>query len=249
MTHTPLINWLRLEDLLARACELEVRAFGADHRFESFHAFCLEFDGFSGSLALSYGTRDAVDTAAEEGEGDPTFCYRAAELLPDCWRHRDVPRADPEAYWAAAAPMLTQYQELMAGDPDEEIAEFFWLRFEHLAESVVRRMLDRDAFHYLRREREFVAYALCREERLEELEDRIARLYPGYNRATMELVDHPRPGEDRPGICDGRTCGRSLARAELARCTYCQGWFCEDCASRHGHAELARRQSLFLHDP
>lgn len=246
MTGTPLINWLRLEDLAARACEMEIRAFAAQHRGERFHACCLRYDGFQGTLGMAYGTREAVEAAVAENRDELGFNYRAYELDPRTWHYDETPRLDPEGYWGAAAPLLAAYRDLMGGDPDEEIAEFFWLRFEYLAECVLRRLMDRDAGRHLRQEQEFLVYCFGAGENVEEVEDRLSRLYPNYNRAGMEFASHPRPGEERPGICDGAECGRSIARPNLRRCTFCGGWFCEVCMFEHGHPELTRRQRFFL---
>lgn len=243
-----LINWHWLEDLLVRACELEIREFSERQGDDPCFAFCLEFEGLDGSIRLSYGTRAAVDAAArrlqlELGDG---IAYRSVELQPENWRFRDEPIADPEGYWSRAKPLQAQYAAIMSEDNEPEKAEFFWLRFEYLTECVIRRLTDRDAFRRLNTERDFLAYSLCREECMEELEDRLVKLYPAYRRATMEWSTSARPGEFDAGSCDGTACGRSLARAVLARCTHCQGWFCEACREEHGHPELAKRQSFWL---
>jgi hypothetical protein len=241
----PLINWLWMEDLLVRASEAEVRGFGEAHPNAVFFAFCLEFDGVEGSFRYSYGTHRAIDAAMERHRvaGNRT-CYRCIQLDPQNWTHRDAPVADVDGQWSALQPVLATYREAMAEDPEPEAAEFYWLRFEYLAECTVRRLIDRDAFRYLPREGEFIAYSLCRDERLEELEDRIEKLYPAYRRATMEMVRHPRPGEMEAGICDGTRCGRSMA-ASLYRCTHCQSWYCESCSGDHWHPELSERRPFF----
>jgi hypothetical protein len=242
----PLINWLWLEDLLVRASEAEIRAFGEAHPDALFFAFCLEFDGVDGSFRYSYGTRDAVEATVEQKRREGgRFCYREAELHPDGWEHREEGVTDAEGQWTRLQPVLAPYRELMREDPEPDVAEFYWLRFEYLAECAIRRLIDRDAFRYLPREAEFVAYSLCRDERLEELEDRLEKQYPAYRRATCELLTHPRPGELEAGICDGTTCGRSLARAVLYRCTYCQGWYCENCSEVHWHPELSEKRPFF----
>lgn len=243
----PLINWHWLEDLLTRACELEIRRFGEAHGGESFFAFCLEFDGLEGTLRLSYGTRAAVDavvsSAMNSAEG--VTSYRAVELRPENWQHRDIPILDAEGYWSRARPLLDQYRELMADDLDADQTEFYWLRFEYLTESVVQRLIDRDAFRHLRRDREFLAYSAGDAERLEELEERIAKLYPNYRRATSEWVDQARSGYFRGITCDGPQCGDPPVEEELTRCTGCHLWFCPTCRAEHRHPELTLRQSFF----
>lgn len=245
----PLINWHWLEDLLVRACEVEIRAFGQRHPEERFFAFCVEFDGIDGSLRLSYGTHDAVEAAARESRRsspDDPLNYRSLELQPRNWKFRWEPRFDPEGHWSRMAPLLDQYAELMAEDREPEEAEFYWLRLEFLAECAVRRLIDRDAFRHLWREEEFLAYPFCSEERLEELEDRIEKLYPAYQRATAEWAEQPRPGDFHAGRCEGTRCGKLRTRASLVRCTHCQAWFCDQCRPTHLHPELAQRRPLFM---
>lgn len=238
----PLLNWHWLEDLLARACELEIRCFGQDHPEETFFAFCLEFDGLEGGLQLSYGTRDAVEAAAGV---DPGVCYRALELRPQYWKYRAVPVLDAEGYWSRARPLLEQYRELMADDLDPDQTEFYWLRFEYLTECVIQRLIDRDAFRHLGRDREFLAYSAAETERLEELEERILKHYPHYRRATSEWVDQARSGYFRGITCDGEFCGDPPAEEDLTRCTGCHLWFCPQCREGHAHPELSRRQPFF----
>lgn len=243
----PPINWHWLEDLLVRACEVEVRLFGQRHPEERFFAFCLEFDGLTGTFQTSYGTREAVDGAARRlglELGPDVINYRAVELQPENWTYRGEPAKDPEGHWARMEPLLGQYADLMGDDREPDEAEFYWLRLEYLAECAVRRLIDRDGFRHLWRDEEFVAYPLCQEERLEELEDRLEKLYPAYRRATQEWISQPRAGEFHSGLCEG-SC-RPKATGPLTRCTHCQGWFCEPCRLRHSHPELAVRQPLFL---
>jgi hypothetical protein len=244
----PLINWHWLEDLLVRACELEVRVFAADHPDESFFAFCLEFDGLDGAMQLSYGTRAAVDGAfrrriAKGREDAPD--YRTVELQPEFWSRRTAAVVDPEGYWSRARPQLEMYRELMAEDRDPDEAEFYWVRLEYLTECVLRRLIERDGFRPLRRDPEFLAYSFCPTERMEELEARIEKLYPNYRRATQEWIEQPRPGYFQGITCDGPTCSDPPAEENLTRCTYCHGWFCERCKSEHRHPRLAERQSFF----
>lgn len=271
-----LINWHWLEDLLVRACEAEVRAFARRHQDEEFFAFCLEFEGLSGELAFSYGTRgvveDAYATLAADPDEEPLY-YRAVELNPEHWRYRREPVRDEDGSWARARPILAAYAEAMQEDPESEVGEFLWLRFEYLAESVIRRLVERDGFRALPREAQFLAYPAAEDERLEELEERILKLYPNYRRATAELVDHPRPGELSSENCEAEGCPNAASRPEIAdlttvltqeelrhtltvldhwreelglqRCTYCDAWLCEACGEQHAHPELARRQSFF----
>jgi hypothetical protein len=240
------INWLWLEDLLVRAFELELRAFADNHSGESFFAVCLEFDGLNGSLGLSYGTRRAVDEGflARQAKREGVVYYRAVELRPEHWSFRLQPVLDPEGVWRRLQPAIERYAGLMQEDLDPEVAEFLWLRFEYLADSVLQRLTERGAFRYLGRDAEFITYSANEHEALEELEDRIVKCYPHYNRATVELVDHPRPGELPATGCEAVDCPDPLA-ASLARCTHCQQWLCEGCRSHHTHPELFRRGALF----
>ncbi len=243
-----LINGLWLEDLLVDACEAEIRRFTAEHRGVRLYAFCLEYDGIAGSMGLSFGTRADVErelARQSPGGGDPT-CYRAIELDPASWRFRSVEVADREGHWERAARVLALYRETIDGaEEDPEAAEFLWLRFEYLAECVVRRLLDRNAFEPLSREPEFLAYATTDCESLEELEDRLARLYPDYRRATMEWGEHARPGAVRARRCEGDPTHRRPNPDGLARCTVCQTWFCTECQAEHGHPELRSRLPFF----
>ena len=247
LTAKPL-NWHWLEDLLVTAGDLEVRAFGLAHSEEIFFAACLEYDGLEGSLAWSFGTRDAVEAvvAAADPRTRDDLCYRAVELQPENWEYRRMPVQDPEGLWDAPRRLLDQYREIMNEDLDPEVAEFYWLRFEYLAESVVQRMLERGSFRYLNREGEFLAYAYNEHETLEELEDRLARFFPGYRPATMEFVEHPRLGELPAHVCAGRHGRERLSTlTALGRCTACQKWYCPRCSQSHHHPELRARRSFF----
>jgi hypothetical protein len=243
-----LINWHWLEDLLVRACELEIRTFGLNHPEEPVFAFCLEYEGLDASLNFSYGTREAVETAVsslraeDEGEG---VCYRAVELRPEHWRFRRQPRQDPEGVWSDAEPILERYRENMQEDAQPEVTEFLWLRFEYVAECVAQRLLERGTFRYLNRELEFLAYAANEHESLEELEDRLSKLFPDYRRATVEYVTRPRLGQLSSRNCRGSRCRRRPRPALLTRCTYCQGWFCDRCLEEHSHPELFSRRPFF----
>ena len=122
-----LINWLWLEDLLVRACELEIREFGLEHREEEFFALCLEFEGLTGSLDLSYGTRESVERAASERVCDPDqgcTCYRTLELRPEHWAYRRLAIADPEGVWKRAQAILDRYRNAMGEDGEPDVAEF-----------------------------------------------------------------------------------------------------------------------------
>ena len=243
-----LINWLWLEELLVDACETEIRRFGAEHPDEPVYAFCLEYDGLAGTLGLSYGTRRDVERelarqAAELGEHT---CYRASELRPDGWRYRNEGVADREGYWERASRVLAVYREAIDNsEEDPEAAEFLWLRLEYLAECVVRQLKERDAFAPLRRDEEFLAYTATDCESLEELEDRLSRLYPHYRRATIEWAEHARIGSVRSRRCQGDPAHRQPNPDGLARCTVCNTWLCRECQGTHEHPELAERQSFF----
>lgn len=259
-----LINWPWLEDLLVRACDAEIRAFGAAHPEARFFAFALEFDGLTGTLHLSYGTRESVENAfAALPHPDPEEmpCYRAVELRPENWTYRCRPVLDPTGSWDAAEQVLEKFRTNVSGDrqpailadldPDAdekaaEIVEFYWLRFEFLAECVVRRLLEKDPFNSLNRETEFLAYACNEHEYLEELEDRLQKLYPRYRRATAEWVAHPRFGLPSFQGCRGEGCREPRGSRDLQRCTCCHRWYCEACRPSHGHPELARRMSFFI---
>jgi hypothetical protein len=242
-----LINWPRLEDLLVRACELEVQCFARDYPSEPVFACCLEFDGLTGGVELSYGTQGAVGQAVQAlksgGEGLPY--YRNVELRPQHWARVRMPAHDPAGVWQQARPILGAYAEAMEEGGDTEAAEFLWLRYEYLMECVVRRLIERDAFRPLAREPHFIAYAANEEETLEELEDRLEKLYPRYRRAAAELVALPRTGHPAPEGCSGRVCGGKKRRAELARCTACQRWLCPSCGNGHVHRELLERRPFF----
>jgi hypothetical protein len=242
-----LVNWPWLEELLVRACELEVRAFGAAHRDERFFAFCLEFNPVDGALGLSYATHDAVEAAVEALRREAATValpYRSVELRPQYWRYRRQPVQDPEGAWDRAAPVLDAYREALAQEEAPGAREFLWRRFEYLAECVVRALLERDAFSALRLEREFLAYPANEHDRVEAVEDWLAALNPRYRRATMEMVSQPRPRSVRPASCAAEGCESQVTRRGLRRCTYCNHWFCGTCAAEHHHPELLRRQSF-----
>jgi len=244
-----LINWHWLEDLLVRACEAEIREFGQIHAEEVFFAFCLEYDGLDGSLSFSYATRESVEAAIRAESGVDGAGYRAFELRPENWRYRGHPVFDPDSTPPGTDRIMEQYREAMGEDQDPEVREFLWLRFEYLVECVVQRLIERGAFRYLGREAEFLAYSANEHESLEELEDRLEKLYPNYRRATAEWAEEPRPGEVRPRHCeDGSGCGRRRSRPE-ARCTCCGAWCCPLCRTLHAHPELARRQPFFRNEP
>ena len=243
-----LINWPWLEDLLVRAVEAEIREFGSGHRDEPYFAFCVEFDCLTGSLELAYGRRPDVDACLRavtaEQPGEPV-CYRALELRPENWKFHAQPIRDVDGAWRSAASVLEHFQENIVADEEPDVTEFLWMRFEYLVECVVRRLIDRDAFRTLPRDPEFLAYAVNPQERLEELEDRIGKLYPGYRRATFEWSEQPRPGELLPSGCQAESCARPTSPRGLMRCTSCHGWFCSRCRKKHGHPELSERQPFF----
>jgi hypothetical protein len=245
-----LINWLWLEELLLRSCEAEIEAFGAAYPAEPFFACCLEFDGMAGEIGLSYGSRvDVEDLAARRrSEGEEVPNYRALELQPQHWRYRRVRMIEEDEARDQADGVLRDYVEAVQGDDTPEVTEFLWLRFEYLAECVVQRLLDRDSFRWLNRERQFLAYAATEHESLEELEDRILKQYPTYRRATAEMLRQTRAGTLPPQGCHDSDCpsrGR-FRRVKLQRCTYCQAWFCTECGARHRHAELTDRLPFFI---
>lgn len=256
-----LINWPWLEDLLVRAFDAEVRAFAEAHPEVSCFAFALEFDGLSGTFHLSYGTRPPVEAAFRQLVADnpeEPLDYRAVELHPGHWEYRAVPIQHPEGAWASAEQILAKYRANMgegAGgnlldddeeeDQSEEIAEFYWLRFEFLAECVLRRLVEKDSFRFLNREPEFLAFTCNEHEYLEELEDRLQKLYPRYRRATAEWVGHPRFGLPSFLGCRGESCEAGKSALELERCTYCHRWYCPDCRPDHRHPKLAERQPFF----
>lgn len=265
-----LINWLWLEDLLVSSAEQQVQVCAEGLADERFYAFCLEFDVLDAELGFSFGTRADVERAAAEAGGD-IRCYRALELVPALWRHARVHVSDPSGAWQQAAGILGKIRGALSDDetPAEAI-EFAWLRFEYLAESVVQRLVERDAFRSLNRASEFIAFAANEQERLEEIEDRLCKLYPSYNRATAEWAEHARPadiqaelaeifenpdlgvaGEVRRGVlrrrsCQSGKCGRHPSPRTTVRCTYCQRWFCGQCKSAHIHPELAVPQPFFV---
>jgi hypothetical protein len=247
-----LINWLWLEDLLVRASEAEIRAFAAAHPDETFFAACLEFDGLAGTVAFSYGSRDAVEAAAAalQAESSQPVYYRAVELQPQYWRYRLQPAAGPDRVpsgcWQDTEPILERYRESMEADLEPEVTEFLWLRFEYLAECVLRRLLDRAAFSPLPCEAEFLAFSGNDLESLEELEDRLEKLYPRYRRATVELSSRPRLGELPARRCQGDPCPERQNRFGLVRCTYCQRWLCATCEAAHSHPELFERVPFFI---
>lgn len=256
-----LINWPWLEDLLVKACDAEIRSFAESHAEVACFAFALEFDGLAGTLHHSYGTREPVEAAfrqlAAEADEEP-LCYRAIELRPENWEYRAVPIQDPVGAWASAEAILAKYRANMGEgggddlleddveeDQAEEIAEFYWLRFEFLAECVLRRLVEKDSFRVLNREPEFLAFACNEHEYLEELEDRLQKQYPRYRRATAEWVSHPRFGLPSFLGCRGETCEAGKSAVELERCTYCHRWYCPECRPDHRHPELAERQPFF----
>jgi hypothetical protein len=243
LAHGPhLINWLRLEDMLVQACAAEVRAFAADYRGEPLFAFCLEFDALTGELALSYGGRAMIEAAVAEKRDGRRLQYREAELRPRFWGPlRARPHADPDRHWASLRPLLDQHAENMRSDLASEVAEFCWLRFEYLAECVAARLRERRVFQELPREEAFLIFSGHPEETLEELEDRLAKAYPGYRRATAEMVRHARVGQVPPRRCSVADCGLPTQRQELWRCTHCQSWVCAGCRDQHSHDELYRR--------
>lgn len=269
---TRLINWIWLEELLTQAIEGEIRALAAAHPEEAFYAFCLEFDAVAASFQLSFGTREDVDrvVASWEGPGDDPPCYRALELNPQYWRHRDQPFQNPGGGWAQAQPILESIRESVTDDEAEgQAVEFIWLRFEYLVECLVQKLIEREAFQPLKRAPEFIAFAANQHDRLEELEDRLCKLYPNYNRATAEWSEHARPsdvqaelqelfegeGEQGPGevrrrvlrrrACQSGKCSRHPSPRTTQRCTFCQRWFCDTCREGHQHPELAGQQPLF----
>jgi hypothetical protein len=268
-----LINWLWLEELLVKAAEAEVRAAAEAHPDVAFYAFALEFDPSDASVSFSYGTRADVEAAAaaQRDETPDTVCYRALELNPGHWRHRRLPVVDPAGAWARALPILTAIRENVTdNETDAEAVEFAWLRFEYLAESVAQQLIERDAFRCLRRAPEFIAFAASENEQLEELEDRLSKFYPNYNRAAADWAEHARPsdvqaelvelfeahsgesaGELRRRVlrrraCQSGKCARHPTPRSTVRCTYCQRWFCDVCREGHAHPELSMPQPLFV---
>jgi hypothetical protein len=270
---TKLINWIWLEDLLTQAVEAEIRAL-AMHTDAAFYAFCLEFDTVEASFQLSFGTRADVDQAAAawDGPGDDPPCYRALELNPQHWRFRHQPFQNPDGPWAQAQPILASIRESITDEEAEgQVVEFLWLRFEYLVESLVQRLIEHEAFQPLHRASEFIAFAANAHDQLEELEDRLCKLYPHYNRATAEWAEHSRhsdvqaelqdlfEGEAEPAsgevrrrslrrrACQSGKCSRHPSPRNTQRCTYCQRWFCDHCREGHQHPELASPQPLFAH--
>lgn len=246
-----LINWHWLEDLLVQAAESEIREFGLAHPEEAFFASCLEYEGLDGAVSMSLGSRAAVESAVarlREEAPEESIQYREVELRTENWLHREIPLLHSEHSPPAARSILEKYRENMQGEADEEVREFLWMRFEFLAESVVRRLIERGAFRYLYREPEFIAFAANEHESLEELEDRIQRFYPNYRRATAEWTDDPRVGNLRPLHCQGGRCRRHPRPRHLTRCTACGRWFCEACQEIHAHPELLLRQPFFAQE-
>lgn len=270
---TKLINWLWLEDLLTQAIEAEIRALARTHPDETFYAFCLEFDAVQAAFQLSFGTPADVERAAMTwtGPGDDAPCYRALELNPWHWQYRNQPFQHPDGAWAQAQPILEAIRESITDDEAEaQAVEFLWLRFEYLVETLVQRLIEREAFFPLRRTPEFIAFAANEHDGLEELEDRLCKLYPNYNRATVEWAENARlsevqaelqelfqeedeqtPGEVRRRLlrrraCQSGKCSRHPPQRHTLRCTYCQRWFCDDCRDEHQHPELASRQPMFV---
>lgn len=270
---TRLINWIWLEDLLTQAIEAEVRALAQAHPEETFYAFCLEFDAVQALLQLSFGTPTDVEQAAAawSGPGDDPPCYRALELNPRHWRFRNQPIQQPDGAWSQAEPILAAIRESITDDEAEgQVVEFLWLRFEYLVETLIQRLIERDAFSPLRRTPEFVAFAANEHDSLEELEDRLCKLYPNYNRATAEWAETTRLAEVQAELqdlfegdeeqtanemrrrllrrraCQSGKCSRHPSPRNTLRCTFCQRWFCDDCREEHQHPELASRQPMFV---
>ncbi|MGV3723395.1 MAG: B-box zinc finger protein [Actinomycetota bacterium] len=266
-----LINWLWLEELLVRSAEEEIAANSPRLAELKTYAFCLEFDVLDASIAFSFGTREDVERVGVISDTSQSG-YRALELSPGRWRHARVPITDPGGAWLQVAPILEKIRENLADDDaTAEAVEFTWLRFEYLAECVVQRLVERDAFRGLSRAAEFVAFAANDQERLEEVEDRLCKLYPSYNRATAEWAEHARPadiqaelaemfesadpaaaaGELRREVlrrraCQSGKCNRHPPPRTTLRCTYCQRWFCSECKAGHAHPELAAPQPFFV---
>lgn len=265
-----LINWLWLEELLVRSAEEEIAANARRLSDERTYAFCLEFDALDATLAFSFGTREDVEKAATTGDA-ALAGYRALELTPSFWRRSRVPIEDPCGSWLHVTPILEKIRENLADeDATAESVEFAWLRFEYLAECVVQRLVERDAFRGLSRASEFIAFAANDQERLEEVEDRLCKLYPSYNRATVEWAEHARPadiqaelaelfesaesaaaGDLRRGVlrrrtCQSGKCNRHPPPRTTVRCTYCRRWFCSECKAGHAHPELAAPQPFFV---
>jgi hypothetical protein len=264
-----LINWLWLEDLLVRSAEDELAYRSESLMAEEFYAFCLEFDVLDAGIAFSLGTREDVERAA--AEASELTCYRALELSPGYWRHARLPIEDPSGSWQQASRILDRLRDTLGGfGAPAEVVEFHLLRFEYLAESVVQRLVEGGAFRRLRRTPDFIAFAAGPQERLEDIEDRLCKLYPNYNRATAEWAEHARPAdiqaelaelfenpdlvastEVRRGMlrrrsCQSGKCGRHPVPRSTQRCTYCQRWFCNRCQVTHVHPELAEPQPLFV---
>jgi len=265
-----LINWLGLEELLVRSVEEEIAANVGALADQRTFAFCLEFDALDVTLTFSFGTREDVETAAADADLLLTS-YRVLELSPSRWRNARVPVTDPSGAWRQIDPILEKIRENLADDEaTPEAVEFTWLRFEYLAECVVLRLVERNAFQALNRAPEFIAFAAHDQERLEEVEDRLCKVYPSYNRATAEWAEHARPAdiqaelaelfadsettspeEMRRGVlrrrsCQSGKCNRHPSPRTTMRCTYCQRWFCADCKASHAHPELAAPQPFFV---
>lgn len=242
-----LINWLRLEELLARAVEGELHAWSRERSGTECFAFALEFDGVDGRLDLSFGTRECVEAAAarERYAFQAPVYYRALELRPENWAFRHVPRQDPDGFWLEAEQYLGKYRQNVLSDLSGDALEFLWLRFEFLAECVVRRLVDRGAFRGLPQASEFLAYPYHENETLEEVEDRLAKFEPRYRPSTVELVRTSRRGVAPGRRCGARRCSRERPYRGLRRCTHCQTWLCSACAAVHTHPELYVRRSFF----
>jgi hypothetical protein len=244
-----LVNWPWLEDLLVRCVEHDVEAFAAQHPLDSCFAACLEFDPLIGRFSLAYGTQDAVEQAWKQQAGaaqGADRCYRALELRPSTWRFQGLTLTGPEASVQQAETILERYRERAQFEEGEnpEAALFLQLRFQFLAECVVRRIMERDGLYPLARDSEFLAYTASPYETLEDVEDRLCRFYPEYRRATAEFVEYARWGSPKPRRCREPGCRRSV-RVSLERCTYCGVWLCSTCRLVHEHPELARKLSFF----
>lgn len=247
MSPPRLINWLWLEDLMTEAILGEVEAFAREHGEERCYALCVEYDPADGSYAMSFNTRDSVQAAiASLSEGEEyEVCCRAVELLPEYFKFRRIPPADPDGFWAAVLERLEAYREVMVPDTEPEVVQFYWVRFEKLIEDSIRRLLERDGFRRLPQELEFIAYSTTERETLEELEDRLERLYPNYNRATMEQSEAVRYGMRRARKCRTEGCDVTAKESRLLRCTHCHAWHCDACWEAHRHPELNVSQPLF----
>ena len=240
-----LVNWIWLEDLLVRACEDEIRLFAFEHDEAPVYACCLEFDAFQASILFSYAVRSEIEAQVTgAGAAGPAY-YRNLELDPVHWRWRRLPLGDPEGAWEPTRDLLDRCRENLQEAEEVETVRFYWVRFEYLVRSVVRRLIDREAVRYFQhREEPFLLYSAHEGETVEALEDRLADLYPGFQRASFEWSDLSRRGSPRAQSCRKRGC-RFRDRSELLRCTACGTWRCPDCAPGHKHPELRARRPFF----